>query len=184
MRTLILMVLGVFSLSACCSFRFHGGPLTPVGQANYLLCVTYEAVDDLLAQHPNPEDLDRVLVSTVVDINDVGRTTMFGRVLGECLSSRLTQTDKDVIHATVRTDQLLVRQDGQFLLSREARNLATDHNARTALVSTYAVTKDVVILSLKLVSTVEDSTLAGIDIVIPRTETVSDMLDERVGPTY
>jgi len=77
-----------------------------------------------------------------------------------------------------------VRQDGQFLLSREARNLATDYNARTALVSTYAVTKDVVILSLKLVSTVEDSTLAGIEIVIPRNETVSDMLDERATPAY
>ena len=184
MRTLIIMVLGVFSLSACCSFRYHGGSLSPEAQASYLVCVSYEAIDDLLAQHPNPEDLDRVLVSTVVDINDVGRTNMFGRVLSECLSSRLTQVNKDVIHATVRTDQMLVRQDGQFLLSREARNLATDYNARTALVSTYAVTKDVVFLSLKLVSTVEDSTLAGVDIVIPRTETVTDMLEERVKSAY
>jgi hypothetical protein len=140
------------------------------------VCVCYEAIDDLLDQHPHPDDIDRVLVSTVVDINDVNRTTMFGRVLSECLSSRLTQVNKDVIHATVRSDQMLVRSEGQFLLSREVRNLAMDYNARTALVSTYAVTQHTVILSLKLVSTIEDSTLAGIDIVIPRSETVTEML--------
>jgi hypothetical protein len=155
-----------------------------VAQAEYLVCISYEAIDELLEQHPNPEDLDRVLVSTVVDINDVGRTTMFGRVISECLSSRLTQLDKDVIHATVRSDQMLVRQDGQFLLSREARNLAMDYNARTALVSTYAVTEHTVILSLKLVSTVEDSILAGVDFVLCRDETVSDMLEEGVRTKY
>jgi len=183
MRTIITAVLGLLTLSACCSLRYSGS-LSPVGQAKYLVCISYEAIDDLLDQHPYPEDLDRVLVSTVVDINDVGRTTMFGRVISECLSSRLTQVDKDVIHATVRSDQMLVRQDGQFLLSREARNLAMDYNARTALVSTYAVMDKTVILSLKLVSTVEDSTLAGVEIVLCRNETVSDMLEERVRTSY
>lgn len=183
MRTIITVVLGLLTLSACCSLRYQGS-LSPVAQAEYLVCISYEAIDELLEQHPNPEDLDRVLVSTVVDINDVGRTTMFGRVISECLSSRLTQLDKDVIHATVRSDQMLVRQDGQFLLSREARNLAMDYNARTALVSTYAVTEHTVILSLKLVSTVEDSILAGVDFVLCRDETVSDMLEEGVRTKY
>lgn len=176
MRIIILMAVGWISLSSCCSLHHKGKPLTPVGEANYLIEACYEAIDELLAQHPYPEDIDRVLVSTVVDINDVRRTTMFGRVTSECLSSRLTQVNKDVIHATVRADHMLVRQEGQFLLSREVRNLAMDYNARTALVSTYGVTEHSVILSLKLVSTVEDSTLAGVDLVIPRTLTVTEML--------
>jgi hypothetical protein len=71
---------------------------------------------------------------------------------------------------------MLVRPAGNFLLSREVRNLAMDYNARTALVSTYAVTEHSVILSLKLVSTIEDSTLAGIDVAIPRSDTVTEML--------
>jgi hypothetical protein len=127
-------------------------------------------------QHPYKDDYDRILVSTVVDINNVRRTTMLGRTMGECLSARLTQLDKDVIHATVRADHMLVHQEGQFLLSREVRNLAMDYNARMVLVSTYAVTEHSVILSLKLVSTVEDSTLAAVDVVIPRTSVVSEML--------
>jgi len=175
MRKLIFMAVGWVSLSACCSLNQKH--MTPVDEARYLVRTCYEAIDDLLAQHPFPGDLDRVLVSTVVDINDVRSTTMFGRVSSECLSSRLTQVNKDVIHATVRADNLLVRPEGQFLLSREVRNLAADYNARTALVSTYAVTEHSVVLSLKLVSTVEDSTLAGVDVVIPRTATVTEMLE-------
>ena len=191
MRTVILMAVGWLALSSCCalpqslhyapSMYHEGKPLTPVGEAHYLVEACYEAIDDLLEQHPYQEDIDRVLVSTVVDINNVQRTTMFGRVSSECFSSRLTQLDKDVIHATVRADHMLVRQEGQFLLSREARNLAMDYNARTALVSTYGVTEHSVILSLKLVSTVEDSTLAGVDLVIPRTETVTEMLEMGLG---
>jgi hypothetical protein len=182
MRKLILMAVGWVSLSACCSLNHKH--MTPVDEAKYLVRTCYDAIDELLAQHPFPEDIDRVLVSTVVDVNDVRATTMFGRVASECLSSRLTQVNKDVIHATVRSDNMLVRSEGQFLLSREVRNLAMDYNARTALVSTYAVTEHSVILSLKLVSTVEDSTLAGVERVIPRTGTVTEMLGSGAKTSY
>jgi len=182
MRKLIIMAMGWVSLSACCSLSHKH--MTPVDEAKYLVSTCYDAIDELLDQHPFPEDIDRVLVSTVVDINDVRSTTMFGRVASECISSRLTQVNKDVIHATVRADNMLVRQEGQFLLSREVRNLAMDYNARTALVSTYAVTKHSVILSLKLVSTIEDSTLAGVERVIPRTATVTEMLESGAKTSY
>ncbi len=182
MQKMIFLVVGWVSLSACCAI--HHKPKTPVDEARYIVSTCYDAIDDLLAQHPFPEDIDRVLVSTVVDINNVRSTTMFGRVASECISSRLTQVNKDVIHATVRADNMLVRQEGQFLLSREVRNLAVDYNARTALVSTYAVTEHSVILSLKLVSTVEDSTLAGVDVVIPRFGTVTEMLGSGTNTSY
>jgi hypothetical protein len=185
MRNLILIAVGWVSLSACMSDRHgcahHHEHLSPVAEAECLVSTCYWAIDKLLAQHPFPEDIDRVLVSTVVDINDVQSTTMFGRVTSECLSSRLTQVNKDVIHVTIREDHMLVRQDGQFLLSREVRNLAMDKNARTVLVSTYSVTEDSVLLHLKLVSTIEDSTLAAIDVTIRRTGTVTQMLGQGGG---
>ncbi len=174
MRLILLSSLALLGLSGCCSHKHKS--MTPVEEATFLVETCYQAIDGLLEQHPKPNDIDRVLVSTVVDINNVNQTTMFGRTISEFLSSRLTQTDKDVIHATVRADAMVVRQEGQFLLSREVRSLAMDYNARTALVSTYAVTDHSVILSLKLVSTVEDSTLAGVDVVLARTGTISELL--------
>lgn len=136
----------------------------------------YWAVDALLAQLADRDCLGRVLVATLVDINAVNQTSMFGRQFSEFLSSRMTQRDVDVIHATVRQDHMLIRQDGQFLLSRDIRNLAADHNAKTVLVGTYGTTKDQVILSLRLVSTVDDATLSAVDFSLDRANEVQEML--------
>ncbi len=141
----------------------------------------YFAVDKLLAHHPKMQDTDRVLVATAVDVNNVQKTSELGRVMTEVIQTRLTQRDHDVIHPTVREDHLLVQHDGQFLLSRDARNLAVDYNARSALVATYSVVSNSVVVSMKLVSTVENSTLAAQDFVLERTESISEMLESTVG---
>jgi TolB-like protein len=137
---------------------------------------SYEAVDEMIAQHNDRRDIGRVLVATLVDVNNVGMTSMFGRQMSEYLAARFTQKNIDVIHATVRQDHMQVRQDGQFLLSRDIQNLAADHNARTVLVGTYGVLTDYVLVSLKMVSTADDSTIAAMDFTLRRTQVVNDML--------
>ena len=138
--------------------------------------MSYDAIDTLLSQHPDSGALDRLLVATVVDVNNVNGTTMLGRVLSEFISSRVTQCSIDVIHPTVRDDHLLIQSAGQFLLSRNVKSLEADYNAKTALVSTYAVAGDTVHVSMKLVSTVSNSTLAATDFVIYQSAVVRDML--------
>jgi hypothetical protein len=141
-----------------------------------LIGICYDAVDDLLDQHSDQKDIGRILVATMVDINDVDRTTMFGRQTAEFLAARLTQQDYDVIHATIREDRLIVKSEGQFLLSRDVAALAVDYNARSVLVATYGVVKDIVYVSLKLVSTVDDATLAATDFTVPRGKVVDELL--------
>lgn len=141
-----------------------------------LIGICYDAVDELLDQHSDKKDIGRILVATMVDINDVDRTTMFGRQTAEFLAARLTQKDHDVIHATIREDRLIVKSEGQFLLSRDVAALAVDYNARSVLVATYGVVKDIVYVSLKLVSTVDDATLAATDFTVPRGKVVDELL--------
>ena len=44
------------------------------------------------------------------------------------------------------------------------------------IVGTYGVVQDYVLVSLKMVSTVDDSTIAAMDFALPRTKVVNDML--------
>ncbi|MBC8371371.1 MAG: hypothetical protein H8E25_15320 [Planctomycetes bacterium] len=141
---------------------------------------SYCAIDSLLAQHRESADIERLLVATVVDVNNVNGTSMLGRVLSELISTRVTQSDIDVIHPTVRDDHLLIQSSGQFLLSRDVKNLDVDYNAKSALVSTYAVAGDTVRVSMKLVSTISNSTLAATDFVLYQNTVVNDMLGTRV----
>jgi hypothetical protein len=181
---LAAILLGAFAVSSCHVPRVIG-PLPQQGRKQLdtveMIHQVYYAVDHLLAQHPKMQDTDRILVATAVDVNNVQRTSELGRVMTECIQSRLTHNDHDVIHPTVREDHLLVQHDGQFLLSRDARNLAVDYNARSALVATYSVVSNSVVVSMKLVSTVENSTLAAQDFVLERTESISEMLESTVG---
>ena len=156
----------------------------PDSDAQAVVDACYKAVDQLLAQHAHDSDTQRVLVATAVDVNNVNRTSMFGRVVTECLSSRTTQLDVDVITPTVREDRLVVQKGGQFLLSRDSSDLAEDYNARTALVSTYACLEQSVIVSIKLVSTVENSTLAAVDFVLEASPGVKEMLLSTMGHGY
>lgn len=170
--------LGAIALSVMFSGGCHslrGTALEPE-MSSSVRQVTYAAIDQLIAQHPHKDEIGRLLVATVVDLNDVNRTSMFGRQVTEYASARLTQLDYDVIHATVRQDHMLVRQDGLFLLSRDIRNLVADYNAKSVVVGTYGIVNDFVFVSLKLVSTVDDSTLAAIDFTVKREGSVLEML--------
>ncbi len=137
----------------------------------------YAAVDTIVKQCDVDPDLGRLLVATVVDINNVERTSMFGRQFSEMAATRLTQHKVDVIHATVRQDHLRVDESGQFLLSRKVQNLAADYNAKCVLVGTYGVVDESVFVSVKLVSTVDDATLAAADVEIHGDELVMRMID-------
>lgn len=144
----------------------------------------YGGVDALLGQHDFPTDIDRVLVATLVDINDVTNTSMFGRQTAEFVSARMTQHNRDVIHATVRQDHMIVRPDGQFLLSRDIRNLVSDHNARSVVVGTYGAVSGYVFVSLRLVSTVDDSVLSAVEFTLERDEVVDELLSHATAAYY
>lgn len=145
-----------------------------------VLYMAYNAVDELLEYHSDRQDIDRVLFTTIVELNSFTETSTFGRLLSEFLTSRMTQHDYDVILVTLRDDALKVNDEGQFLLSREIKNLAADHNARTALVGTYTVADQHVFISLRLVSTVENAILSAVDRVVPIDNVIRDLLAKPV----
>lgn len=143
-----------------------------------LMIAAYQAVDHLLDQRSIEDDHGRVLVATLVNVNDVEESSMFGRQVSEFISTRLTQRSVDVIHATVRQDHIRVDPGGQFLISRNVQNLGSDYNARNVLVGTYGVAEETILVSLRLVSTVDDSTLAATDFAIKKDQIIDLMLED------
>ncbi|MDB4559365.1 FlgO family outer membrane protein [Planctomycetota bacterium] len=167
-----MAVLGLLALGACQSTE----SVVELAAEPDLMLLSYAAVDDLVAQRVIDDDHGRVLVATLVDVNNVEESSMFGRQVSEFLATRLTQQKVDVIFATVRQDHMKVDRAGQFLISRNVQNLGSDYNARNVLVGTYGVTEQTVMVSLRLVSTVDDSTLAATDFAIQKDALIEQML--------
>ena len=147
-----------------------------IDEGEELIEICYNAIDELLDQHPDSDSIDRLLVPALADINNANGNTMFGRVIGEKISARFTQSSIVVINPTEQDGQMLVESAGQFIRSEDVQNIEKGYNTKTALVSTYAVAGNTVHVSVKLVSTVDNVILAATDFVIYQSELVKDML--------
>lgn len=115
-----------------------------------------------------------VIWASTVDLNNYGRTTNFGRLMGESLAIAMQNHRKNkMIQMTLRQGTVPITSDGEFLLTRDARDLATKFNAGAALVSTYSVAVDRVYVQCSLIN-VDQNTIVGavqFDLPLgPRTE--------------
>jgi len=174
--TLLALPLGLApGLFACRSI--------PMGRAPSLVQATYRAVDELVAGATELEHSDRILVATLVDVNDVERASMLGRQVAEFLTTRLAQRGRDVVHTTVRIDSLAIRREGQFVLSRDITKLSQEHKAKAVLVGTYGATDTTVYVSLKLVRTLDLEVVSAVDYTLPHDGEVAWMLAQR-GPRW
>lgn len=101
----------------------------------------YDAVDVMLkaAREDLPENC-KILTATFVDLDDVTNSSPLGRLLGETASARLTQRGHTVVNMKIRRDSVAINADGEFLLSRDARQLSADYDAKAVLVGTYTRT--------------------------------------------
>lgn len=145
-----------------------------------LIQTTYNAVDLLLRRAHRADPNQRILVATVVNLDDVRDTSTFGRLVGQFLSTRLAQQDYSVVHMTVRRGSIVIRRDGEFLLSRDMKELASDSNASAVLVSTYTAAVDKLYVSVKLVDTADSTLIAAVDFSVPSGPRTLALLQGRV----
>ena len=174
----------------CCA-TFLGGScqvlLAPNVFGEAVIHKTYRAVDHLCTQRSIhcvcSQGLSdkRILVGTLVDINDVDSGSMFGLQMAEFVAARLTQKGYSLVQTTLRDGSVIIRDDGQFLLSRDITDLSVDYNAQAVAVGTYGVTDDKVYVSLRLICTVDNTLLGATDFVLPVDDQVGSMLASRAG---
>ena len=79
-----------------------------------------------------------VLVATVVNVNDLGRSAPLGRTLSEQYSTQMAANGFHVKEIKLRGDVFVKEGAGELLLSREIKDIARSHNASMVLVGTYS----------------------------------------------
>lgn len=137
----------------------------------------YHTTDRLVRQNPTDNlPSDRVLVATPVNLNNMDDTSTFGRLVNEYLCTRLANHGYEVVHLTVRSESIVINDEGKFLMTTDARNLSADHDAAAILVSTYLIDLKQVHLSFKLVSAADNEILAAVDHSIPKSPHLMTLL--------
>ncbi len=163
----------------------------PNYDANYIR-TAYNAISNLLATArpsivcEDAFDSERpVLYATTVDLNNVQGTSNFGRLMSESLATALTQHWRNkVIKMTVRQGSIpIIPRQGEFILSREVLDLASDYQAGAVMVSTYSVALDKVYVSVDLVNVDQNAVVASTMFSIPLGPRTYALLNNQMYPS-
>jgi hypothetical protein len=126
------------------------------------------AAEALIAQlHDRISPVQPVIVATIVNIDALDRSSTLGRLVSEQIAARFSQAGYRIIEMKFRNDVYMLRDQGELMLSREIRDIATTHDAQAVIVGTYGVSGDFVFLNLKAIQPSSNIAQATHDYALP-----------------
>ena len=142
-----------------------------------LIKVSYKSTDMLIAQIEPPINYDQtVLTASFVNIDNLEESSTFGRTVSEYIGSRLAQLGYKVVELKLRKSIFMKKTGGEFVLSRELKDLSTTHQAQAIVVGTYSIGKDVVYVSSRVIKLADSTILSSHAYKMPLTENLRQLL--------
>lgn len=133
-----------------------------------IMAVNYKAADALLKKlHVKLAKDSPILVASFVNLDNLSETSTFGRVLSEQFTSRFNQKGYTTIEMKLRTKVFIKEGSGEFLLSREMKEIGTKHRAQAAVVGNYAVASSKVYITARVVDFTNGYILSSHDYSLP-----------------
>lgn len=148
-----------------------------------LMAITDEAAGNLLAANRRTGPLDAqtpLLVASFVDIDNLLRSSTFGRMSSELFAASLTQRGYHVVEVKLR-DQLFIQHNGEFMLSRKLKDISSQHQVESVVIGTYATGIDYVYVTVKLINIQTSEVERAWKYRIPRTDEMRSLLPPRRG---
>lgn len=130
--------------------------------------VAWETTRSLLANAEEPlDEMNTILVSSIVNIDNLEQSSTFGRTFSGYISSWLSKHYYTVVEMKLRDAVYMQKRKGTFLLSRNIRDLSRTYNAEAVIVGTYSIGRNVCYLSLRLIRAEDNVVLSAVDETIP-----------------
>lgn len=133
--------------------------------AQYFMNANYEAADKLLESMPLDNTLGRsqpIIVASIVGIDGL-KSSRLGKTISEQIATRLTNKGYKVIELKLRNNVYIQQREGEYMLSRELKDVMKSHNAQAALVGTYSESMGYVFVTAKIVGLNDGIAVASTD---------------------
>lgn len=129
-----------------------------------IIAAGYHASDALIAIARPELDPERpIIVATVVDIDQLERSSTLGRYISESVSARFTQNRYRMVEMKFQNAVYMKRDEGELMLTREIRDIANAHRAQAVIVGTYSRASSTVLVNLKVVRPESNIVIAATD---------------------
>ena len=140
-----------------------------------------ELARQLIANRRDGVGGERLLFTTLVNLDDLRQTSKFGRTLSESLATQLFKHGYGVVELRKTTNIMLQAKNGEMVLSRDAARLAGRYEANAIVAGTYAMTPNTVILNVKLLDVHSEEVLSVAGMELERSATINYLLADQVG---
>lgn len=121
-----------------------------------------------------------IIVATFSSVDSLDETSRLGRTLSEQIGSRLVQAGFQVIEVKLRDNVYVsASRQGEFLLSREMRDISATHRVSTVIVGTYADAGKFTYVTVKAIALESSAIIASHDYTLPMVDAVRAMLPQK-----
>jgi len=124
---------------------------------------------------------ERLIFTTLVNLDDLRQTSKFGRTLSESMATQLFQKGYGVVELRKAGNIMMESANGEMVLSRDASRLAKQYEANAIVAGTYSLTPKTVILNVKMLDVSSDAVLSVAGMELERSPTINYLLTEGVG---
>jgi TolB-like protein len=163
----ILCVIIVLALSfAGCAYNSPKQVAGPTKWDGNIVSASHAIVNTLEYNLSAPiSNQDTIVVASFVDVNDLEKSSPFGRIMAEQIGSSFSQKGYKIVEMKLRQNSIFVDDEnkGEFLLSRNVKEISRNHNASAVIVGTYAQGYQKVYVSARIVNPVTSVILSACD---------------------
>ncbi len=124
---------------------------------------------------------EQLIFMTIADLDDLHRTSKFGRTLSESLATSLFKYGYGITELRKVAGVLVKNKGGELILSRESVRLAKQHKAGAILAGTYSMTPGSVIINIKLLDAASQDVLSVAGMELNRSHTINYLLANKPG---
>ncbi|MDR2239541.1 MAG: hypothetical protein LBE33_03795 [Zoogloeaceae bacterium] len=120
-----------------------------------------------------------LIVATIANVNALEQSSTLGRLISEHISSWLTQSGQQVVELKLRNGVYMKRNEGEFMLTREVREVAAEHKASGVIVGVYSEGRRLLHVTLKLVDPATSMVLSAYDYTLPLDDEIMALLRKK-----
>jgi len=167
----ILICILFLGLSSCMGFKAYWN------LDQNIIKHSYKAADMLIDRTELPLAPNQpILIGSFVNIDNLDKSSTFGRTVSECIASRLNQRGYKVVEMKLRNSVFIRKSGGEFLLSRELKNISVEHNAQAIVVGIYSEASTYINITSRLINVSDNTILSSYDYRMPLGSDIYKML--------
>lgn len=124
-----------------------------------------------------------MLAASFVNVNNLEESSPLGRIVAEQIASRMAQNGFRILEMKLRQHSIYINEgQGEFLLSREIKEISASQNSDLVIVGTYAVAEKTIYFSARIVNTGDNTIVTGYDYQLERNYQTDSLLKSGGNP--